>query len=118
MEHCFLMFDAAAQLSNDQLEQIDLKLVSEMFPESDPDQTLEKLYSDGQPDSFYLIKYWCDIDIPIPSKSCQRFYNITKSFESGNDNRTIQITSKLWSQEKPILEKTEVSRKTFSSDNL
>ena len=110
MEHCFLNFDATLQPSTDQLEQIDLKLASEMFPESDTDQTLEKLYAEGSSESFYLIKFWTDVDVTVSNKS-RRFYNVIKNFESGNENRTIQITTKLWSLDlvKPILQKTEVN---------
>jgi len=111
-EHCFLNFDATLQPPLDQLETVDLKNVSEMFPEKDPDQGLEKLYSEGGSDSFYLIKFWTDVDVTVSDK-CRRFYNIVKHFESGSENRTIQLTTKVWSHEKAIIQKTEVLTARF-----
>ena len=47
MEHCFLNFDATLQPSADQLEQIDVKLAAEMFPDVEGEQSFEKLYAEG-----------------------------------------------------------------------
>ena len=50
-EHCFLNYDCTLQPSSEQLEQIDLKLVAELFPENDPEEKFEKLFS-GKPETF------------------------------------------------------------------
>lgn len=105
-DHMLVNFDA--NVLPEQLESVELKTVSDLLPESNPKEALDKLYLEATPDSMFLIKLWADLELPPVQKDCRKF-KFLKHFESPElCLQTLQVTTKVWSHEKLMLRKTEL----------
>ena len=96
-----------------------MKYVAEYFPDHNDDMSITKLYREGPADAFYMVKLWANLEnlsSTFPDSKLNPV-GIVKNFEAGPENHSnhspIQITTKLWFWDRPILQKTEVSSRSI-----
>lgn len=91
------------QANNRLVESININQIFDKFPE------LEGLFHVGQPDAFFLVKFWADID---SDSECDvgdqnAFFGYSSQFETSEPYRDITCSTKICSYGKPLLEKVE-----------
>lgn len=121
-EHCFAKFDQSAGM--DQVESVDLKNVQDLFPDATDDMSIAKLYREGPADAFYLIKFWTTLGEGGTNYNPEALGQIEvfHQFEAGPENQSnhspIQLTTKLWLLDRPVLQKTEVLPARFEGSQF
>ena len=122
-EHCFVKFDHTST-GVDQVESVDLKSVVELFPDSTDDMSIGKLFREGPADAFYLVKFWTTLGEAGTNYNADSLgqMEVFQQFEAGPENQSnhspIQITTKLWLLDRPVLQKTEVSETLLENFRL
>lgn len=96
--------------SNNSLEDIDVRQISDKFPSNK--DGLKELFDRGPQTSFFLVKFWADLNIPNQMMDdplvSNAFYGVTCQFES-SDNMVLTCSTKVCSFGKQVVEKIEVS---------
>ncbi|XP_075878754.1 transcriptional enhancer factor TEF-1 isoform X8 [Nelusetta ayraudi] len=93
------------------LESVDIRQIYDKFPEKKGG--LKELYSKGPQNSFFLIKFWADLNCNIQDESGS-FYGVTSQYES-SENMTITCSTKVCSFGKQVVEKVETEYARFEN---
>ncbi|XP_039259210.1 transcriptional enhancer factor TEF-1-like isoform X2 [Styela clava] len=93
------------------LESIDIRQIYDKFPEKK--SGLRELYEKGPKESFFLVKFWADLNVNIVEDS-NAFYGVTSQFES-TDDMTISCSTKVCSFGKQVVEKVETEYARFEN---
>ncbi|KAF0043188.1 hypothetical protein F2P81_004525 [Scophthalmus maximus] len=93
------------------LESVDIRQIYDKFPEKKGG--LKELYGKGPQNSFFLIKYWADLNCNIQDDSGS-FYGVTSQYES-SENMTITCSTKVCSFGKQVVEKVETEYARFEN---
>jgi len=102
-KHLFVHIGGEVDYSDSRLEPVDVRQIEDKFP--DKSGGLKELYSKGPQDAFYLVKFWADLNTNINDESSS-FYGVTTKYESP-ENMTIQVSTKVCSFGKQVVEKVE-----------
>lgn len=102
-KHLFVDIGGPVSVNDPQLEPIDVRQIQDKFPEKKGG--LKELYEKGPNDAFFLVKFWADLNTNI-SDEAGSYYNVTAAYES-NENMTIQVSTKVCSFGKQVVEKLE-----------
>lgn len=102
-KHLFVHIGSSISYSDPLLEPVDVRQIQDKFPEKS--DGLKELYSKGPSDAFFLVKFWADLNSPLNDET-NAFYGITSTYES-NENMTIQVSTKVCSFGKQVVEKVE-----------
>ncbi|CAL9701909.1 unnamed protein product [Knipowitschia caucasica] len=86
------------------LESVDVRQIYDKFPEKKGG--LKELYGKGPQNSFFLIKFWADLNCNIQDETGFS-YGVTSQYES-SENMTITCSTKVCSFGKQVVEKVEV----------
>ncbi|XP_041746455.1 transcriptional enhancer factor TEF-1 isoform X2 [Coregonus clupeaformis] len=87
------------------LEAVDICQIYDKFPEKKGG--LKELFGKGPHNSFFLVKFWADLNCNIQDDS-GAFYGVSSQYES-SENMTITCSTKVCSFGKQVVEKVEVS---------
>ncbi|XP_024909313.1 transcriptional enhancer factor TEF-1 isoform X3 [Cynoglossus semilaevis] len=93
------------------LESVDIRQIYDKFPEKKGG--LKELYGKGPQNSFFLIKFWADLNCNIQEESGS-FYGVTSQYES-SENMTITCSTKVCSFGKQVVEKVETEYARFEN---
>ncbi|XP_034385321.1 transcriptional enhancer factor TEF-1 isoform X3 [Cyclopterus lumpus] len=93
------------------LESVDIRQIYDKFPEKKGG--LKELYGKGPHNSFFLIKFWADLNCNIQDDSGS-FYGVTSQYES-SENMTITCSTKVCSFGKQVVEKVETEYARFEN---
>nr|XP_057945118.1 transcriptional enhancer factor TEF-1 isoform X6 [Doryrhamphus excisus] len=93
------------------LESVDIRQICDKFPEKKGG--LKELYGKGPQNSFFLIKFWADLNCNIQDESGS-FYGVTSQYES-SENMTITCSTKVCSFGKQVVEKVETEYARFEN---
>ncbi|XP_054626403.1 transcriptional enhancer factor TEF-1 isoform X5 [Dunckerocampus dactyliophorus] len=93
------------------LESVDIRQICDKFPEKKGG--LKELYGKGPQNSFFLIKFWADLNCNIQDDSGS-FYGVTSQYES-SENMTITCSTKVCSFGKQVVEKVETEYARFEN---
>ncbi|XP_056269170.1 transcriptional enhancer factor TEF-1 isoform X4 [Pseudoliparis swirei] len=93
------------------LESVDIRQIYDKFPEKKGG--LKELYGKGPNNSFFLIKFWADLNCNIQDDSGS-FYGVTSQYES-SENMTITCSTKVCSFGKQVVEKVETEYARFEN---
>ncbi|XP_077444045.1 transcriptional enhancer factor TEF-1 isoform X5 [Stigmatopora argus] len=93
------------------LESVDIRQIYDKFPEKKGG--LKELYGKGPQNSFFLIKFWADLNCNIQDESGS-FYGVTSQYES-SENMTITCSTKVCSFGKQVVEKVETEYARFEN---
>ncbi|XP_068162261.1 transcriptional enhancer factor TEF-1 isoform X1 [Antennarius striatus] len=93
------------------LESVDIRQIYDKFPEKKGG--LKELYGKGPQNSFFLIKFWADLNCNIQDDSGS-FYGVTSQYES-SENMTITCSTKVCSFGKQVVEKVETEYARFEN---
>uniref|UniRef100_A0A665V271 TEA domain-containing protein n=1 Tax=Echeneis naucrates TaxID=173247 RepID=A0A665V271_ECHNA len=93
------------------LESVDIRQIYDKFPEKKGG--LKELYGKGHQNSFFLIKFWADLNCNIQDESGS-FYGVTSQYES-SENMTITCSTKVCSFGKQVVEKVETEYARFEN---
>lgn len=74
---------------------------------------LKELYEKGPSNSFFLVKFWADLNTNIASDA-GAFYGVSSHYES-NDNMVITCSTKVCSFGKQVVEKVETEYSRFEN---
>ncbi|VDI62783.1 transcriptional enhancer factor, partial [Mytilus galloprovincialis] len=102
-KHLFVHIGATATYSDPLLEAVDIRQIYDKFPEKKGG--LKELYDKGPQSSFFLVKFWADINTNEADES-GAFYGVTSQYE-GNENVPINCSTKVCSFGKQVVEKVE-----------
>merc|ERR1712106_81291 len=102
-KHLFVHIGSSISYSDPLLEPVDVRQIQDKFPEKS--DGLKELYSKGPSDAFFLVKFWADLNSPLNDET-NAFYGVTATYES-NENMTIQVSTKVCSFGKQVVEKVE-----------
>jgi len=102
-KHLFVHIGSSISYSDPLLEPVDVRQIQDKFPEKS--DGLKELYSKGPSDAFFLVKFWADLNSPLHDET-NAFYGVTATYES-NENMTIQVSTKVCSFGKQVVEKVE-----------
>jgi len=91
------------------LEPVDVRQIQDKFPEKSGG--LKELFDKGPQDAFFLVKFWADLNTNN-SHEDNPFYGVTTTYES-NENITIQVSTKVCSFGKQVVEKVETEGPRF-----
>eukprot|EP00128_Syssomonas_multiformis_P016308 Colp12_sorted_trinity150504_noHs@31564 len=80
-----------------QMEHVDIKQVYDKFP------GLRELYQAGPRNSFFLVKFWADLNVP----TTEGFYGLSLKYRS-QERCTIQCSTKVCSFGKQVVEKIQI----------
>ncbi|XP_034535792.1 transcriptional enhancer factor TEF-1 isoform X6 [Notolabrus celidotus] len=93
------------------LESVDIRQIYDKFPEKKGG--LKELYGKGPQNSFFLIKFWADLNCNVQDDSGS-FYGVTSQYES-SENMTITCSTKVCSFGKQVVEKVETEYARFEN---
>ncbi|XP_034046622.1 transcriptional enhancer factor TEF-1 isoform X3 [Thalassophryne amazonica] len=93
------------------LESVDIRQIYDKFPEKKGG--LKELYGKGPQNSFFLIKFWADLNCNIQDDSGS-FYGVKSQYES-SENMTIMCSTKVCSFGKQVVEKVEIEYARFEN---
>ncbi|XP_067352591.1 transcriptional enhancer factor TEF-1 isoform X8 [Channa argus] len=93
------------------LESVDIRQIYDKFPEKKGG--LKELYGKGPQNSFFLIKFWADLNCNIHDDTGS-FYGVTSQYES-SENMTITCSTKVCSFGKQVVEKVETEYARFEN---
>ncbi|XP_028447512.1 transcriptional enhancer factor TEF-1 isoform X5 [Sander lucioperca] len=93
------------------LESVDIRQIYDKFPEKKGG--LKELYGKGPQNSFFLIKFWADLNCNIQDDTGS-FYGVTSQYES-SENMTITCSTKVCSFGKQVVEKVETEYARFEN---
>uniref|UniRef100_A0A3Q2DAL6 TEA domain family member 1b n=1 Tax=Cyprinodon variegatus TaxID=28743 RepID=A0A3Q2DAL6_CYPVA len=93
------------------LESVDIRQIYDKFPEKKGG--LKELYGKGPQNSFFLIKFWADLNCNIQDDAGS-FYGVTSQYES-SENMTITCSTKVCSFGKQVVEKVETEYARFEN---
>ncbi|XP_061526687.1 transcriptional enhancer factor TEF-1 isoform X4 [Phycodurus eques] len=93
------------------LESVDIRQIYDKFPEKKGG--LKELYAKGAQNSFFLIKFWADLNCNIQDENGS-FYGVTSQYES-SENMTITCSTKVCSFGKQVVEKVETEYARFEN---
>ncbi|XP_061610021.1 transcriptional enhancer factor TEF-1 isoform X5 [Phyllopteryx taeniolatus] len=93
------------------LESVDIRQIYDKFPEKKGG--LKELYAKGAQNSFFLIKFWADLNCNIQEENGS-FYGVTSQYES-SENMTITCSTKVCSFGKQVVEKVETEYARFEN---
>ncbi|CAB0005801.1 unnamed protein product [Nesidiocoris tenuis] len=110
-KHLFVHIGGPASYSDPILESVDVRQIYDKFPEKKGG--LKELYDKGPQSSFFLVKFWADLNINIQDES-GAFYGVTSQYES-NENMTISCSTKVCSFGKQVVEKVETEYARFEN---
>nr|XP_046202029.1 transcriptional enhancer factor TEF-1-like isoform X3 [Oncorhynchus gorbuscha] len=93
------------------LESVDIRQIYDKFPEKKGG--LKELFGKGPQNSFFLIKFWADLNCNIQDE-VGAFYGVTSQYES-SENMTITCSTKVCSFGKQVVEKVETEYARFEN---
>ncbi|XP_057189977.1 transcriptional enhancer factor TEF-1 isoform X2 [Triplophysa rosa] len=93
------------------LESVDIRQIYDKFPEKKGG--LKELFGKGPQNSFFLIKFWADLNCNILDES-GGFYGVSSQYESP-ENMTITCSTKVCSFGKQVVEKVETEYARFEN---
>uniref|UniRef100_A0A4W5MEB7 TEA domain transcription factor 1 n=1 Tax=Hucho hucho TaxID=62062 RepID=A0A4W5MEB7_9TELE len=93
------------------LESVDIRQIYDKFPEKKGG--LKELFGKGPQNSFFLIKFWADLNCNIQDEA-GTFYGVTSQYES-SENMTITCSTKVCSFGKQVVEKVETEYARFEN---
>ncbi|XP_062326851.1 transcriptional enhancer factor TEF-1 isoform X1 [Osmerus eperlanus] len=93
------------------LESVDIRQIYDKFPEKKGG--LKELFGKGPQNSFFLVKFWADLNCNIQDDS-GAFYGVTSQYES-SENMTITCSTKVCSFGKQVVEKVETEYARFEN---
>nr|XP_033967316.1 transcriptional enhancer factor TEF-1 isoform X6 [Pseudochaenichthys georgianus]XP_033967326.1 transcriptional enhancer factor TEF-1 isoform X6 [Pseudochaenichthys georgianus] len=93
------------------LESVDIRQIYDKFPEKKGG--LKELYGKGPQNSFFLIKFWADLNCNIQDETGS-FYGVSSQYES-SENMTITCSTKVCSFGKQVVEKVETEYARFEN---
>uniref|UniRef100_A0A3P9A541 TEA domain-containing protein n=1 Tax=Esox lucius TaxID=8010 RepID=A0A3P9A541_ESOLU len=93
------------------LESVDIRQIYDKFPEKKGG--LKDLFGKGPYNSFFLVKFWADLNCNIQDES-GAFYGVTSQYES-SENMTITCSTKVCSFGKQVVEKVETEYARFEN---
>ncbi|KAM4630803.1 transcriptional enhancer factor TEF-1 isoform 1-T1 [Polymixia lowei] len=93
------------------LESVDIRQIYDKFPEKKGG--LKELFGKGPQNSFFLIKFWADLNCNIQDDA-GAFYGVTSQYES-SENMTITCSTKVCSFGKQVVEKVETEYARFEN---
>ncbi|RUS84021.1 hypothetical protein EGW08_008199 [Elysia chlorotica] len=102
-KHLFVHIGSNPTYSDPLLESIDIRQIYDKFPEKKGG--LKELYDKGPSSAFFLVKFWADINTNLTDEA-GAFYGVTSQYEN-NENLTIQVSTKVCSFGKQVVEKVE-----------
>merc|ERR1719189_1956229 len=102
-KHLFVHIGSGVSYSDPPLEPVDVRQIQDKFPEKS--DGLKELYGKGPQDAFFLVKFWADLNSEISDES-NAFHGVTSTYES-TENMTIQVSTKVCSFGKQVVEKVE-----------
>jgi len=108
-KHLFVHIGGPTSFSDPTLEPVDVRQIQDKFPEKK--EGLKELYEKGPQDSFFLVKFWADLNTNA-SEDAGAFYGVTSTYES-SENMTIQCSTKVCSFGKQVVEKVETEYARF-----
>ncbi|PKK16918.1 TEA domain family member 3, transcript variant X1 [Columba livia] len=85
------------------LEAVDIRQIYDKFPEKKGG--LKELYERGPQNSFFLVKFWADLNSTIQDGP-GTFYGVSSQYSSA-ENMTITVSTKVCSFGKQVVEKVE-----------
>ncbi|XP_048352671.1 transcriptional enhancer factor TEF-5 isoform X5 [Sphaerodactylus townsendi] len=85
------------------LEAVDIRQIYDKFPEKKGG--LKELYERGPQNSFFLVKFWADLNSTIQDGP-GAFYGVSSQYSSA-ENMTITVSTKVCSFGKQVVEKVE-----------
>uniref|UniRef100_A0AAY4CLM3 TEA domain-containing protein n=1 Tax=Denticeps clupeoides TaxID=299321 RepID=A0AAY4CLM3_9TELE len=86
------------------LEAVDIRQIYDKFPEKNGG--LKELYEKGPPNSFFLVKFWADLNSSGVQDGPGSFYGVSSQYSS-LENMTITVSTKVCSFGKQVVEKVE-----------
>ncbi|KAK7108105.1 transcriptional enhancer factor TEF-1-like isoform X2 [Littorina saxatilis] len=110
-KHLFVHIGTNATYSDPMLEAVDIRQIYDKFPEKKGG--LKELYDKGPQPSFFLVKFWADINTNVQDET-GAFYGVTSQYES-SENMTIQVSTKVCSFGKQVVEKVETEYPRFEN---
>ncbi|XP_076445605.1 transcriptional enhancer factor TEF-1-like [Babylonia areolata] len=110
-KHLFVHIGTTATYSDPMLEAVDIRQIYDKFPEKKGG--LKELYDKGPQSSFFLVKFWADINTNVQDET-GGFYGVTSQYES-SENMTIQVSTKVCSFGKQVVEKVETEYARFEN---
>lgn len=104
-KHLFVHIGQSLTLATDpMLESVEIRQIHDKFPEK---KGLKELYDKGPQSAFFLVKFWADLNSPLPDDA-GAFYGVTSQYES-SEQMNITCSTKVCSFGKLVVEKVEVS---------
>ncbi|KAF6737050.1 Transcriptional enhancer factor TEF-1 [Oryzias melastigma] len=111
-KHLFVhISQSSPSYSDPLLECVDIRQIYDKFPEKKGG--LKELFSKGQQNAFYLIKFWADLNYNVQDDPAA-FYGVTSQYES-SENMTITCSTKVCSFGKQVVEKVETEYARFEN---
>ncbi|KAI2662199.1 Transcriptional enhancer factor TEF-1 [Labeo rohita] len=111
-KHLFVHIGQTNHSYNDALlESVDIRQIYDKFPEKKGG--LKELFGKGPQNSFFLIKFWADLNCNIQDET-GAFYGVTSQYESP-ENMTITCSTKVCSFGKQVVEKVETEYARFEN---
>lgn len=101
--HKHLFVHIVEQPAHPLLESVDVKEIYDKFPQKSGG--LKELYEKGPQNSFFLVKFWADLNTNIQGDTTA-FYGVSSHFES-NESMVISCSTKVCSFGKQVVEKVE-----------
>nr|CAB3266886.1 scalloped/TEF1 protein [Phallusia mammillata] len=113
-KHLFVHINQSNPSYNDpMLESVDIRQIYDKFPESKGG--LRDLFENGPKDSFFLVKFWADLNVNITDDAAG-FYAVTSQYESA-ENMSITCSTKVCSFGKQVVEKVETEYARLENDH-
>uniref|UniRef100_A0A8C7D7J0 TEA domain-containing protein n=1 Tax=Oncorhynchus kisutch TaxID=8019 RepID=A0A8C7D7J0_ONCKI len=97
--------------SDPYLEAVDIRQIYDKFPEKKGG--LKELFEKGQPDTFFLVKFWADLSANL-QEDRGFFYGVSSQYES-SENMIITSSTKVCSFGKQVVEKVETEYARFEN---
>ncbi|XP_061100844.1 transcriptional enhancer factor TEF-1 isoform X2 [Conger conger] len=111
-KHLFVNIGQTNHSYNDALlESVDIRQIYDKFPEKKGG--LKELFGKGSHNSFFLLKFWADLNCNIQDDT-GAFYGVTSQYES-SENMTITCSTKVCSFGKQVVEKVETEYARFEN---
>eukprot|EP00075_Anas_platyrhynchos_P011241 XP_027300494.1 transcriptional enhancer factor TEF-5 [Anas platyrhynchos] len=98
-----LVYTTNPSYSDPLLEAVDIRQIYDKFPEKKGG--LKELYERGPQNSFFLVKFWADLNSTIQDGP-GTFYGVSSQYSSA-ENMTITVSTKVCSFGKQVVEKVE-----------
>ncbi|XP_050394826.1 transcriptional enhancer factor TEF-1 isoform X6 [Patella vulgata] len=110
-KHLFVHIQSNPTYNDPLLESVDIRQIYDKFPEKKGG--LKELYDKGPQTAFFLVKFWGDINTNVQDEA-GAFYGVTSQYES-SENMTIQVSTKVCSFGKQVVEKVETEYARFEN---